>query len=94
MWEWWRKNKPLILGGILLLMALLWYSVNLRQQDETNPMESLVLRVTGPVQAVLDRVISGVADTWGHYLSLVNTVEDNRRLIEENQVTAHDADPE
>jgi rod shape-determining protein MreC len=85
MWEWWRKNKPLILGGMLLLMALLWYSVNLRQQDETNPMESLVLRVTGPIQSALDRVISSVADTWGHYLSLVHTVEDNRRLVEENR---------
>ncbi len=85
MWEWWRKNRPLLLGGILLLGALLWYSVNLRQQDETSFMESLVLRATGPVQAAFDRVIMGVADIWGHYLYLVETAEDNLSLVEENR---------
>jgi rod shape-determining protein MreC len=85
MWEWWRKNRPLLLGGILLLVALLWYSVNLRQQDETNFLESVVLRLTGPVQAGLDRAIGGVADAWGRYLYLVDTAEDNRQLIEENR---------
>lgn len=83
--EWWRKNRPLLLGGLLLLVALLWYSVNLRQQDETNFMESLVLRMTGPVQSGLDRVVGGVANIWGHYLYLVDTAEDNRRLIEDNR---------
>ncbi len=85
MWEWWRKNRPLLLGGILLLVALLWYSVNLRQQDETNFLESVVLRLTGPVQASLDRMIGGVADAWGRYLYLVDTAEDNRQLIDENR---------
>ncbi|NIP49187.1 MAG: rod shape-determining protein MreC, partial [Gammaproteobacteria bacterium] len=73
------------LGGLLLLVALLWYSVSLRQQDETNFFESLVLRVTGPVQAGLNHVISSAADIWGHYLYLVDTAEDNRELIEENR---------
>ena len=85
MWEWWRKNTPLLLSGILLLTALLWYSVNLRQQNQTNFLESLVLRATGPVQVVFDRVIKGIADIWGHYLYLVDTEEDNRRLMEENR---------
>lgn len=85
MWEWWRKNRPLLLGGILLLVALLWYSVNLRQRDETNFLESVVLRLTGPVQAGLDQMIGGVADAWGRYLYLVDTAEDNRQLIEENR---------
>lgn len=85
MWEWWRKNRPLLLGGVLLLAALLLYSVSLRQQDQTNLVESLVLRVTGPVQAGLDRVINGAADIWNHYLYLVDTAEDNRALVEENR---------
>ena len=85
MWGWWHKNRPLLLGGVLILMALLWYSVNLRQQDETNFLESVVLRATGPVQDGLDRMIGGVADIWGHYLYLVDTVEDNRHLVEENR---------
>lgn len=85
MWEWWKKNRPLLLGGVLLLVALLWYSVSLRQQDETNFLESVVLRVTGPVQSGLNSAIGGAADLWNHYLYLVDTVEDNRRLMEENR---------
>jgi rod shape-determining protein MreC len=85
MWEWWRKNRPLMLGGVLLLAALLWYSVSLRLQDETNFLESLVLRLTGPVQAGFDRGIVGAADIWSHYLYLVDTAEDNRNLVEENR---------
>ena len=46
-------------------------------------LESVVLRATGPVQSVLDQVISNVADTWGHYLYLVDTAEENDRLISE-----------
>jgi rod shape-determining protein MreC len=85
MWEWWHKNRPLFLGGVLLLMALLWYSVSLRQQDDTNFLESVVMRATGPVQAGLYNVINGTADIWGHYLYLVDTAEDNQTLIEENR---------
>ncbi len=85
MWEWWHKNRPLLLGGVLLLVALLWYSVNLRKQDETNFLESVVLLVTGPVQAGLDRAINATVDIWGHYLYLVDTVEENRQLVEENR---------
>ena len=85
MWGWWRKNRPLVFAGVLLLTALLWYSVNLRQKDETNFLESVVLRATGPVQATLDRAIVGAADIWGHYLYLVDTSEDNQELIKENR---------
>ena len=85
MWEWWQRNRPLLLGGLLLLVALLWYSVSLRQQEETNFIENVVLRLTGPVQAGFDNMIRGVADTWGHYLYLVDTAEENHALIEENR---------
>jgi len=85
MLEWWHKNRPLFLGGVLILVALLWYSVSLHQQDETNFLESVVLRATGPVQAGFNRIINGSADIWGHYLYLIDTAEDNQQLIEENR---------
>lgn len=85
MWEWWQKNRPMLLSAVLLLMALLWYSVNLRQEDETNFLERIVLRLTGPVQAGLSHMISGAADIWGHYLYLIDTEEENRTLAENNR---------
>ncbi len=85
MWDWWRKNRPLVLGCVLLLTALLWYSVSLKRQDETSFFENLVLRATGPVQVGLNRLIGGAADIWDHYLYLVDTVDDNQLLLEENR---------
>ena len=85
MWEWWQRNRPLLLGAVLLLMALLWYSINLRQQDETNFPERMVLILTGPVQAGLNQVIRGAADVWGHYLYLIDTEQENRTLLENNR---------
>lgn len=85
MLEWWQKNRPLLLGGVLLLVALLWYSVSLQKKEETNFLESVILSVTGPVQAGLTHAIAGVADVWGHYLYLVDTEEENRRLVKENR---------
>ena len=85
MWEWWQRNRPLLLGAVLLLMALLWYSINLRQQDETNFPERMVLILTGPVQAGLNQVIRGAADVWDHYLYLIDTEQENRTLLENNR---------
>ena len=85
MWEWWQKNRPLVFGALLLLVALLWYSVSLRRQDQTNLIEGLILSVTGPVQSSLDGLLEGTAGTWSHYLYLFNAVDENLRLQEENR---------
>lgn len=44
-----------------------------------------MLRLTGPVQAGFDNMILGAANVWGTYLYLIDTVEDNRALLEENR---------
>jgi rod shape-determining protein MreC len=85
MWEWWQKNRPLMLGGVLLLTALLWYSVSLREKDDTNFLERVVLTMTGPVQSAFTGAINGAADLWDHYLFLVDTAEKNENLVTENR---------
>lgn len=86
MWEWWRKNRTVLLGLLLLLTALLWYSVSLSQKKETSFFETLVLRTTGPVQSAFTELIQGAADIWTGYLDLVDTEQENRRLQEENRL--------
>jgi len=85
MWEWWQKNRPLMLGGVLLLVTLLWYSVGLRDKEDTNLLEYVVLSVTGPFQSGLTGMVNGVADAWEHYLYLVDAAEENDALSEENR---------
>lgn len=86
MWEWWLKNRIALLGLLLLLVALLWYSASLRQEKETNFFESLVLSITGPVQAGLTGAIEKVADVWGGYLYLVDTADRNQQLLKDNSL--------
>lgn len=84
MWEWWQKNRAFLLGLVLTLVALLWYTAGLRRQEQTNIVEKSVLLLVGPLQESLDRTIHGVADLWTGYLYLVDTAERNRVLVAEN----------
>lgn len=86
MWEWWRKNRAVLLGLLLLLAALLWYSASLRQQQETSFFETLVLRATGPVQSTFTGLVRGTADLWGSYVDLVETEQQNRSLLQQNRL--------
>ena len=86
MWEWWRKNRVVLLGLLLLLAALLWYSVSLRQQKETSFFETLLMEATGPVQSAFTSLVRSTADIWGSYINLVDTEQQNRRLREQNSL--------
>ncbi len=85
MWEWWQKNRMVLLGVLLVLVALLWYSVSLREKDKTNLLEKGILAVTSPIQYLVNSSVETIAETWSHYLYLVNTVSENERLVEQNR---------
>lgn len=85
MWEWWQKNRMMFLGVLLVLVALLWYSVSLREKQESNFLERIALLVTSPLQYVFDSSIEGVADAWIHYFYLVDTAAENEKLLEQNR---------
>lgn len=82
---WWRKNRTLILGLVLILVALLWYTAGLRREEQTSLLEKTALLMTGPVQEGLNTVIDGAAEVWTHYLFLVETARRNDQLQEENR---------
>mgnify|MGYP001194568856 CR=1 FL=1 len=85
MLDWWRKNRPLVLGVVLIFAALLWYTAGLRSQDQTNLLERSALLLTGPFHEGMDASIRGVADVWSHYLFLVDTKQRNAQLQTENR---------
>ena len=78
------RIRTLTLIACLLLAALLFYSANLRRRAETTLFERAVLRVTSPLQAVLDGTWDGLWQGWSHYLWLVETASENDRLRLEN----------
>jgi rod shape-determining protein MreC len=64
MWEWWKKNRGLLIGLALVLMALLGYSLGLRGGGETGRLEGLVLRLGGPAVGATASLRYGAAGVW------------------------------
>lgn len=80
-----RKYRTSLVGGCLILVALLVYSANLRQKDRTTLFEQVVLQVTAPFQKGFDAGWNAVAGWWSQYLWLVGTQQENLRLHQENR---------
>ena len=49
MWEWWTKNRNLLIGVALVLAALLCFSLGLKRGEQTGWVEGLALRLGSPV---------------------------------------------
>lgn len=81
-----KRYRTALLAGCLLLAALLLYSYQLRNRQETGLFYKIVLQVTAPLQQVVDLAVEAVADSWNHYLWLVDTAADNRQLQRDNQL--------
>lgn len=86
-----KYRTPLVAGGLVLL-ALLVYSANLRQNERTTLFERAVLQLTAPAQKGIDVAWGAVAGWWDHYLWLVGAEDENRRLREENRLLKAEID--
>jgi len=85
MFELLKKYRTFLLAACLVLVALLFYSSQLRHREESGLFYKVILQVTAPLQRVLDGGIRAVADTWSHYLWLVETERRNEQLEAENR---------
>jgi len=80
-----KKYRTVFLAAGLILASLLLYTSNLRHREQTGLFYRVILQLTAPVQKVLDGAIKSVADTWDHYLWLVDTESHNDQLVAENR---------
>lgn len=64
--EWWRKNRQFLAGLILVLAALLWYSLSLTGSERSGWVDSLARRLTAPLVGGASSTrlaVAGVFDT-------------------------------
>jgi rod shape-determining protein MreC len=85
MLDWLRKFRKIIVMVLLLLSALLFYSINLRNKDKTTLFEKVVIEVSAPLEMAFEYSLRSLKDWWTHYVWLVSTAEKNRELEEENR---------
>jgi rod shape-determining protein MreC len=85
MLELFRKYRPYLLAAGLILSALLLYSSNLRQRNQTTLFERTVLQITAPLLQGYDNLLQKIDRLWSRYLWLIDTEEENLRLQQENR---------
>jgi rod shape-determining protein MreC len=64
--EWWRKNRQLLAGLVLVLAALLWYSLSLAGRERASWFDGLTRRLTAPAiggASSVRQAVAGVFDT-------------------------------
>jgi rod shape-determining protein MreC len=64
MWDWWKKNRNLLIGLLLILAALLCYSLGLQGDGRTGWLEGLALRVGAPVFGTAASARYAVGGLW------------------------------
>ncbi len=80
-----KKYRTPLLAGCLILVALLFYSAQLRQRGATSIFERVVLAVTAPLQGGVDALIDGVAGIWGRSRGFFGNADEVARLEAENR---------
>jgi rod shape-determining protein MreC len=81
--EWWNKNRKLLIGSVLVMTALLGYSLGLQPGEQTSWFERLALRLGRPLLSSATTVRHGTASLWGAIIpgdSGLDLDTENRRL--------------
>ena len=75
-----KKYGLIALIAGFVLVALIFFSLNIPRNREANAIERSVLFVMSPVMKPVSRINFFVADIWDEYINLVTVRRDNLRL--------------
>ncbi|MDD2272691.1 MAG: rod shape-determining protein MreC [Desulfuromonadaceae bacterium] len=78
-----KKYMYPLLTGIGILVALLFFSLNVPRNREANIIERSVLGITSPLLLPVSMASTFVEDIWDNYIQLVDTNRENLRLRED-----------
>lgn len=78
-----KKYMYPLLTGIGILVALLFFSLNVPRNREANIIERSVLSITSPLLLPVSMASTFVEDIWDNYIQLVGTNRENLRLRED-----------
>lgn len=86
MWEQFRKYRKHLIAAIILLIAFIFYSLNLKDKEHANLFERTVLNISSPLLSVIARINTGTSGIWKDYLDLVAVRKENKILRESVKV--------
>lgn len=79
-----RRYRDLIISILLLTLPFVFLNTNLKNPDNHNPLDEVVFQISSWIQHIIDVPTRYAADTWNHYVYLVDSREENGRLRREN----------
>lgn len=80
MWELLKKYRVHLVTGGVLLLAFLFYSLNLKSREHANLFERSVLNLTAPLHGAIAAANRAIADVWNDYIDLVDVRRENKEL--------------
>lgn len=80
-----KRHQIPMLVTLLILVALLLYSANLRKKSTTTLFERAVLTLTAPLQKGIDSVGASISGVWNNYLWLIDTRQQNIETMRANR---------
>ena len=78
-----KKYGLIALLVLSILVALIFFSLNITNNREANVIERSLLGVFAPLLKPAALVNNGIADVWDGYVNLVGVHKDNLRLVRE-----------
>lgn len=78
--EFFKKYGLIVLAGGGILLALIFYSLNIPRNREANIIERGMISVFRPLLSPVARVSGFFEDAWDGYISLVHVHQENLRL--------------
>jgi rod shape-determining protein MreC len=75
-----KNYKTIIFVIVLLAIALILLSYNIKQETRNNFIKKIVLEAATPVQNTLNGTAKSISNAWMRYIFLVGLVEENNKL--------------
>lgn len=84
--DFFKKFSLVLLIGIGILLALIFYSLNIPNKRDANFIERGLMTVLAPVMKPMAQVSGAAEDVWDNYISLVAVRKENLALRNELKV--------
>ncbi|GMV39290.1 MAG: rod shape-determining protein MreC [Myxococcales bacterium] len=86
-----RRYRAIALTFLVLTLPLFSLYFHGKRRPGNSPIETGLLVLTSPVQAVAHEVLRAVEGVWSDYVWLVGLAEENQRLLREHEVLLGEA---
>lgn len=84
-----RRIRDVALCVLLLGLPLIFLQANVKSQEQINPVDRVLLRISAPIQAAITGTAAAVHRGWRRYVYLVDVEKQNERLRDEVRRLRH-----